>query len=117
MAEVIGNSFDNHVDNLALFRGLVNALKDRGIKLPEPENFEEGIVRSMKVWGSSPRRGMSVDATTEAEMWNIAHFLAETIFGAEHCPEPRDRLQPNEVGMLQAFMGLALTFGGAIAAV
>jgi hypothetical protein len=101
-------------DVLVMLRGFVNSLKERGIVIPKPDNFETDLIGSMKLWGSSPKLGMSVDASTEAKMQNIAQFLAGAIFGTEPCPEPKDRLKLDEVGMLHAFAGLVCTLGGVL---
>jgi hypothetical protein len=104
---------ENHsADVLAMFCNSANALKVRGIILPKPENFEADLVGFMKLWGSSPRLGMSVDATTEARMWNVARFLADATFSTEHCPEPKTILQTAEVELLRGFIELACMVGG-----
>ena len=58
----------------------------------------------MKLWGSSLQLGVHVDAATEAEMRGAARFLGDALFISEPCPDPKARLTPGEMGLLQLFV-------------
>jgi hypothetical protein len=90
----------------------VDALEKKGVSLRKPDDFESKLVSFMKVWGSSPRYGVSVDAATEAMMVNVARFLGEALFGDQPCPDPTARLTPGEMVFLRLYVKLANVFAG-----
>jgi hypothetical protein len=101
-------------DLVALFFDSINAAKAGGILLPKPEDFEARLTEFMKLWGSSPRHGVCIDAATEAKMRNVARFLGDALFGDQPCPDPKTRLTQGEMVFLQLLVGTSCMAGGII---
>jgi hypothetical protein len=100
-------------DMIALFIHSVNAARENGLLSPKPENFEANFVELVQRWAASPQYGISIDATTTSELHNVANFLADALFTAEPCADPKARLTENELDHLLNFVSLSCMIGAA----